>query len=124
LKLEYFGIRVTNLEKSIKFYTDSLGLREMKRGKMEHGGVWVLLVDDGSKQQLELNWYPEDSPYNVSYSPGEGLDHIGFQVKDVPRTFRELVSSGAEPAIEPWQEEGQWIGFVKDPDGNWIELLS
>lgn len=53
---------------------------------------------------------------------GEGLDHIGFAVENVEEKFGELVVKGAEPTeIDPASMDG-WQAYVKDPDGNWIEL--
>ncbi len=125
--LRYFGIRVTDLGRSLKFYTNLLGLKEVDRGTMgEHGGgrgEWVLLEDGTSGQRLELNVYPEGSQWNAPYEPGEGLDHIGFVVDDVPKTYEELVAGGAGPTeIDPASSEGEQA-FVTDPDGNWIELF-
>jgi len=124
MRLEYFGIRVTDLDRSVKFYTGLMRLKELRRGKMSHGGLYVVLVDNETKQQLELNWYPQDSKYNVPYSPGEGLDHLGFRVDNARETFRNFVKQGVGPAIEPWNEDGTWVGYLKDPDGNWIEIYS
>ncbi len=123
--LEYFGIRVRNLERSVKFYQDLLGLKEVKRGTQYEigGGIWVLLRDEMSGHQLELNWYPPESPFDVEYVPGEGLDHIGFIVDNVDEKYKELVSKGAEPTqVDPSKTEG-WVAYVKDPDGNWIEIF-
>lgn len=124
--LKYVGIRVTDLERSLRFYTELMGLKEEKRGKPHpelNAGTWVLLKDEKSGQRLELNWYPQDSRYNVPYIPGEGLDHIGFEVDDVEETFQMLVEGGAEPTdLTPDKTYG-WITFLKDPDGNWIEIF-
>ena len=109
----------------MKFYSELLGLREVKRGTQYElgGGIWVLLRDEESKQQLELNWYPEGSPFNVPYVPGEGLDHVGFIVENVRERYEELVSKGAQRTeIDPSKTEG-WLAYVKDPDGNWIEIF-
>ncbi len=125
MSLTYFGIRVTDLDRSVRFYTGALGLRERKRGRMSHGGLWVSLEDPETHQLLELNWYPPDSPYATPYSVGEGLDHLAFDVKDARTTIQELLVAGAERAIEPWLEESRyWIGYVKDPDGLWLEIES
>ncbi len=61
--LSYVGIRVTNLEKSLKFYEGLFGLEEVTRGdNSKFGmGVFVLLRDRKSGQKLELNWYPKGS---------------------------------------------------------------
>jgi len=125
LTLEYVGIRVTDLNRSLKFYTELLGLKEVKRGTQYEigGGIWVLLKDEKSGQQLELNYYPPDSPFNVEYVPGEGLDHIGFIVDNVAEKYEELIAKGAKPTqIDPSKSKG-WVAYVTDPDGNWIEIF-
>jgi lactoylglutathione lyase len=123
--LVYVGIRVTDLERSIRFFTEGLGLVEGKRGQMSHGGTFVELLDPETKAQLELNWYPPGSPYDTPFSPGEGLDHLGFEVADARATIARLVAMGAHVAVEPWVEQGRyWIGFVEAPDGHWIEVQS
>lgn len=126
--LSYFGIRVTNLDRSLKFYTELFRLKEVTRGNNTQvgGGIYVLLKDEKSGQKLELNWYPEGSPYNVRYVPGEGLDHIAFRVNNVDETLKELATKGCQPIeIEPSLSEpirGVRVAYIKDPDGNWIEL--
>ena len=124
MPLVYFGIRVTNLGRSLKFYTEALGLRERRRGVMSHGGVWVELEDPLSKQVLELNYYPPGNRFETPFVPGESLDHIGFKVDDARKWFAKLVSLGAEVAIEPWVDpSGEVTSYIKDPDGNWIEVF-
>ena len=122
--LRYFGIRVSDLENSIVFYTKLLGLRKLRRGTMRHGGKWVLLEDPRSHQRLELNWYPGDSPFATSYVAGDGLDHIGFKVQDPSSTFERLMAQGAVSALRPGDKNGvKGIYYLKDPDGNWIEFF-
>ncbi len=122
-RFTYTGIRVRNLERSLRFYTRVMGMREILRGTMSHGGVYVHLKTPGSAQRLELNWYPRDNPYYRPYRNGEDLDHLAWWVDDVPATFRRLVRKGARPRIQPWRE-GWWeLAFVSDPDGIWIELI-
>lgn len=128
MRLEYAGIRVADLEKSLSFYTQLFGLKEIRRGEgfLEGEGgaksIWVLLRDEESGQHLELNWYPESHRYAVPYVPGEGLDHIGFTVEDTRETFERLVAQGVDPTeITPDVTEG-WTAYLKDPDGNWVEI--
>ena len=91
---------------------------------MRHGGKWILLEDPRSHQKLELNWYPDDSPYATPYTPGDGLDHIGFKVHDPASIFRKLLGKGAVPALTPTDKNGvSGIYYLKDPDGNWIEFF-
>jgi lactoylglutathione lyase len=127
-RLAYCGIRVTDLERSLRFYSEILGLRVLGRGRMKHGGKYVLLEDPKTKQRLELNWYPEGTEFYSKYNVGEGIDHLGFVVDDVNGTYKKLLSLGASPAAKPWKEiendETSWVGFVKDPDGIWVELIT
>lgn len=126
--LSYFGIRVTDIEKSYEFYTDLFGLEEVTRGDKTAlgGGIYVLLKDSKSGQKLELNWYPKESKYADYYIPGEGLDHIAFNVDNMDETLRMLkekkserieIDQLAQPPAANYR-----LAYVKDPDGNWIEL--
>lgn len=128
MHLKYFGIRVTDMQRSVDFYTQALGLKEIGRGDMtKYGGgrgLWVLLEDNTSRQKLELNWYPPGSVYANDYVPGEGLDHIGFVTEDVAATFKSLVDAGAGPTdVTPETTDG-YVAYLLDPDGNWIEIFA
>jgi lactoylglutathione lyase len=121
--LDYAGIRVQELERSVKFYTEAAGLQELRRGSMGHGGVWVLLGDPASSQRLELNWYPEGSPYATPFSAGEGLDHLGFRVADLAGAVAQFTAAGAK-VVEELKENGAVVlVYLSDPDGLWIELI-
>ncbi|MCI4339051.1 MAG: VOC family protein [Thermoplasmata archaeon] len=125
MSITYAGIRVTDLDRSLRFYLEGLGLRERGRGQMSHGGTFVGLEDPESHFQLELNVYPRDSPYGTPYAVGEGLDHLGLDVVDARALIERLRRMGARVVVEPWLEAGKyWIGFVEDPDGIWIEIQS
>ena len=132
--LSYVGIRVRDLNRSLNFYTKLFGLKEVARGDNTRfgGGEYVLLRDAKSGIKLELNWYPPGSSYAVPYTPGEGLDHIAFRVNNVRDTVKSLVEKGveiaeiapllAEPIPDPSRPGWFRVAYVKDPDGNWIEL--
>ena len=125
MSITYVGIRVTNLERSLRFYCKGLGLRERARGTMSHGGLFVGLEDPESHFQLELNLYPPGSEFAKPYVVGEGLDHLGLDVADARGLIERLRGMGARVVLEPWLEaQRYWIGFVEDPDGIWVEIQS
>jgi lactoylglutathione lyase len=127
-RLIYTGIRVKNMEESLRFYTGVLGMEiaePLQKTTPTKGSV-VTLRSPNSEQLLELNHYEEGSPFNSPYVNGEDLDHIAFDVKDLEATVKELKRQGVQVVVEPYQI-GYQIGwkeaYVKDPNGIWIELL-
>jgi catechol 2,3-dioxygenase-like lactoylglutathione lyase family enzyme len=85
----------------------------------ETGGRVTWLISKGSKQILELNWYPRQ----YKYGGKSGLNHLAFEVKDAAAEYRRL-SKKHRRALAPF-EDGCWLlAYVKDPDRNWIELGS
>ncbi len=121
-RLWYAGIRVRDLDRSLRFYRNAFGMKVRKRGTMPHGGKWVQLVGAGSPQKLELNWYPPRSRFHTPYRKGDEMDHLAFVTADVRKAYRELLRKGAKAAVPPEKSEGTEV-YVKDPDGIWIELL-
>ncbi|MGB6500462.1 MAG: VOC family protein [Thermoplasmata archaeon] len=129
LRLEQAGLRVTNLERSLRFYTRALGLRVSARGDTRAwgGGLWVQLEDPRSHRHIELNWYPRGSRFGGRYSVGDGIDHLDFTLgvatrASLERTYRALLRAGGRPTgLEPSTTEG-WMASVRDPDGVWITV--
>lgn len=122
-RFRYTGIRIRDLDRSLAFYRDLLGMKVVARGTMPHGGVYVHLATPGSHQRLELNWYPATSRFHTPYQAGEELDHLAFVVEDVEAALEELRRQGVEVAVGPEEAEDTEV-YVRDPDGIWIELLS
>jgi len=120
----YTGIRTKNLDRSVEFYTETMGMKELGRGKMEAGGIYVELKSKDSDQRLELNYYPPKSRFYEKYVSGSELDHLAFSCDDVRKDYIKVISGGATSAIEPGDEGGSTLAFVRDPDGVWIELHS
>jgi catechol 2,3-dioxygenase-like lactoylglutathione lyase family enzyme len=129
MRLEQAGIRVTNLRRSIRFYTKALGLRVVRRGdtRVWGGGLWVLLRDPRSRRVIELNWYPKGSLFSGAYRAGDALDHLDFTIgaagrATLERTYQKLLRNGARPTRwSPATTEG-WSAHVLDPDGVWITV--
>lgn len=123
LDFTYTGIRVRNLQRSLRFYTRVMGMKQLVRGTMEHGGIYVHLKSPHSTQRLELNYYPRGNKFFERYHEGSELDHIAFWTNDVDRNYHRLLAKGAKRAARPFSEGRYRLAFVKDPDGTWIELI-
>jgi lactoylglutathione lyase len=122
-KFTYVGIRVTNLEKSIEFYTKLLGMTLLNRGKIAvTRGETAALQSEKDGPVLELNYYEKDSPYNVRYTAGEGLDHLAFKVENLDKTLEEAQKAGHKILLKLEQDDGRWA-YIDDPDGMWIEVF-
>jgi catechol 2,3-dioxygenase-like lactoylglutathione lyase family enzyme len=129
MRYEAPGLRVTNLDRSLRFYTGALGFRVVKRGDTRSwgGGIWVRLRHPVSRHLLELNWYPRRSRFYEPYATGTAFDHLDFTLgvasrAALERTYRRLLRAGGRPTgYEPSTTEG-WMASVRDPDGLWITV--
>jgi len=123
-KFTYVGIRVTNVQKSIDFYTKLLGMKIASRGKNEQTkGEYIALQSEEGGFILELNYYEKDSPFNTEYTAGEGLDHLAFKVDNLDKALEETRKAGYRVILEMKANESRWA-FIEDPDGIWIELFA
>ena len=119
MRFRYTGIRVTDLDRSVEFYTRFLGMRAVWRSKVpQTKGEMVVLRDDGD-HPLELNAYSDEK----KYTNGDDLDHLAFEVDDFQTVYDELRRGGVELAWDV-QESPRWKrAFFKDPDGIWLEIF-
>jgi lactoylglutathione lyase len=123
-KFTYVGIRVTNVQKSIDFYTKLLGMKIASRGKNEQTkGEYIAMQSEEGGFILELNYYEKDSPFNTEYTVGEGLDHLAFKVDDLDKALEEARKAGYRVILEMKANGGRWA-YIEDPDGIWIELFA
>lgn len=121
-KFIYVGIRVTNLQKSIDFYTKLLSMKIVGRGKVKQTkGETVGLESETGGPNLELNYYEKNSPYNTKYTVGEGLDHLSFKVDNLDNALKEAKKAGYRTVLEIKSDGSRWA-YIEDPDGLWIEL--
>jgi catechol 2,3-dioxygenase-like lactoylglutathione lyase family enzyme len=120
LRYRYAGIRVRDLDRSLRFY-QALGFRVRRRGTMEHGGIWVHLALPRQVPRLELNFYPKGTRFYERYRTGSELDHLGFAVRDVSAWVRRMRRAGGRVAVR-FTETHESLAYLKDPDGIWIEF--
>jgi lactoylglutathione lyase len=122
-KFTYVGIRVTDMQKSIDFYTKLLGMKLIDRSKIEQTkGETIVLQSPENGFILELNYYEKDSPFNTEYAVGEGLDHLAFKVDNLDKALEETRKAGYRVILEMKSKEGRWA-YIEDPDGIWIEVF-
>jgi len=129
MRFQHVGLRVTQLPRSIRFYSRALGLREVRRGDTRSwgGGIWVLLEDPRTRGKVELNWYPKGSMFAGPYRSGDAVDHLDFTLgvasrAELDRAYRRLVGAGGKPTGYEPSTTGGWMASVKDPDGIWITV--
>lgn len=120
----YVGIRVKDLQQSIDFYTNLLGMTLVARHTIpETKGEIAELQSGDTAFILELNYYAEASPYSTEYVVGEGLDHLAFKVDDIDTALREAERLGHPITHEIKTDRNRWA-YIEDPNGIWIELIS
>jgi lactoylglutathione lyase len=111
-------VRVTNLDESLAFYRDHLGLEEINRIDVEAGRFSLVFLaakgDEEAQVELTHNWDPEP------YSGGRNFGHLAYRVEDIYVTCQRLMDAGVTINRPP--RDGH-MAFVRSPDGISIELL-
>lgn len=121
-RLLHTMIRVSDLERSVRFYTDVLGLREQRRKVLEKADATLVFLDDGSGHHaIELTYNHDGRRYEL----GNQFGHFALGVGDLEATRGELAAKGIEFSRGPYRvsEGGSMIAFIRDPDGIEIELI-
>lgn len=125
MKYLHTMIRVADLDKSVDFFTNILGMTEVRRSENEKGRytlVFFAASEDvdaakaGNTPTVELtyNWDPED------YTGGRNFGHLAYSVKDIYATCKDLQDKGVTINRPP--RDGR-MAFIRTPDGISIELL-
>lgn len=111
-------VRISDIDQSLAFYCDKLGLREVRRHESEQGRYTLIFLaaDENPEAQVELtyNWDPEE------YRGGRNFGHLAYSVADIYQTCQRLMDKGVTINRPP--RDGR-MAFVKSPDGISIELL-
>jgi lactoylglutathione lyase len=122
-RLVYTGIRVKNMDRSVRFYTETLGMKLRGRAKNRAvRGEWAQLESPVTHQLLELNWYSPRSPFHTRWRRGVELDHLCFRVPDLDDAMKELERAGAGRVGGPYATPGWKMVDVRDPNGICLEL--
>jgi lactoylglutathione lyase len=118
MKYLHTMVRVTDLDASLDFYCDKLGLVELRRYDSEQGRFSLIFLaapgDDDAQIELTWNWDPEE------YGEGRNFGHLAYAVDDIYGLCQRLMDSGVTINRPP--RDGH-MAFVRSPDNNSNELL-
>jgi lactoylglutathione lyase len=118
MKYLHTMVRATDLNASLKFYCDALGLHEVRRIENEKGRFTLVFLaapgDEAAQIELTWNWDPE------VYSGGRNFGHVAYQVENIYATCQRLLEHGVTINRPP--RDGH-MAFVRSPDQISIELL-
>lgn len=118
MKYLHTMVRVTNLEASLAFYCDALGLALIKRKDYEQGKFTLVFLsapnDESAQIELTYNWEPE------TYTGGRNFGHLAYEVDNIYETCERLQKHGV--VINRPPRDG-YMAFVRSPDNISIELL-
>ena len=118
MKLAHTMIRVRDLASTIAFYTDFLGLREVRRKSIGDEATLVFLTDEGGHYHIELTHNHDGRDYDA----GDQFGHLAFHVGDLQPVIEEVEKRGWWYRLSKPEASSKYI-FVKDPDGYDIEIL-
>ena len=119
-KLLHTRMRVNDIERTIKFYQDALGLTVARRSVSPRGAQIVFLVTPNSEEEIEICQLP-NSP-SVQVQPD--LMHLAFEVESIERFAQQLAPKGIQLSDGPTKTgSGSIIAFIDAPEGYEIELI-
>ncbi|MCX7175873.1 MAG: lactoylglutathione lyase [Proteobacteria bacterium] len=124
MRILHTMLRVGDLDKSLAFYTEVLGMRLLRRSDYPDGKFTLAFVGfqderDGAVLELTYNWSVE------RYEIGTGYGHVALEVEDAYAACAEIKRRGGSVTREagPMKHGTTVIAFVQDPDGYKIELI-
>jgi lactoylglutathione lyase len=118
-KLLHTRFRVTDLEKTISFYKDVLGLEEVRRHTSGRGSQLVFLKAPDSDEEIEICKFDESGPVVV----GPDLTHLAFEVEDLDEFAKKAAAKGYPLSDGPHSTGTGRIAFIDAPEGYEIELI-
>jgi lactoylglutathione lyase len=119
-KLLHTRYRVNDLERTVKFYRDVLGLAEIRRHKSPRGSELVFLKAPASEEQIEITCFPGSGPVQVQ----PDLTHLAFEVDSLEEFGKHLAQHGLKYSDGPTTTStGTVFAFIDAPEGYEIELI-
>lgn len=118
-KLLHTRYRVHDLEKTVSFYKNVLGLEEIRRQTSGRGSQLVFFKAPGSDEEIEICKFDESGPVIV----GPDLTHLAFEVDDLEKFAKEAAAKGHALSDGPHPSGSGKIAFIDAPEGYEIELI-
>ena len=119
-KLLHTRYRVSDLDKTIRFYRDVLGLKEVRRQTSPRGSELVFFKAPESDEEIEICKFDESGPIVV----GPDLTHLAFEVDNIEEFAREAAAKGYPLSDGPHRtQSGSKIAFIDAPEGYEVELI-
>jgi len=119
-KLLHTRYRVDDLERTVTFYREVLGLEEARRHTSARGSELVFLKTPGSEELIELCCFPAEGPVKVQ----PDLTHLAFEVDSLEDFGRHLARLGLKYSDGPHMDpDGSGIAFIDAPEGYEVELI-
>ena len=120
MKYLHTMVRITNIDESLNFYCNKLGLKEVRRRDSEKGRFTLIFLaaEDSDEKtgllELTYNWNPE------KYTGGRNFGHLAYSVKNIYETCKKLMDNGVTINRPP--RDGH-MAFIRSPDGISIEII-
>jgi len=118
MKYLHTMVRVSDIDKSLDFYCNKLGLKELRRREVEAGRFTLIFLaapgDEDALIELTYNWDPE------AYDEGRNFGHLAYQVDDIYALCEKLMAEGVTINRPP--RDGR-MAFIRSPDNISVELL-
>ena len=117
-RFDHYNINVFSLKKSIKFYEESLGLKEVRRKEASDGSFILVYMGDGvTGFTLELTWLRD---WDRAYNLGDNEQHMCLRVEG---DYDEIRAYHKDMGCVCYENHDMGLYFINDPDGYWIEIL-
>ncbi|MGH1351123.1 MAG: VOC family protein [Methyloligellaceae bacterium] len=118
MKYLHTMVRITNIDESLDFYCNKLGLKELRRKEVPQWRFTLIFLaalgDEDAQLELTYNWDPEE------YDEGRNFGHLAYKVDNIYETCQELMDKGVTINRPP--RDG-YMAFIRSPDNISIELL-
>ncbi len=118
-KLLHTRMRVDDLDRTVDFYKNVLGLEEINRKESPRGSKLVFLKVPNSDELLEITYFPDSGPVKVQ----EDLVHLAFEVEDLEAFGQHLAKFNLSFSDGPTQSSSGTFAFIDAPEGYEIELI-